>query len=170
MRHSGNAWVRHHGGDLGGGERETRWLTPPRIVEALGEFDLDPCGAPDHVLAKKTYLLENNEDGLALPWSGRVWLNPPYGRGPQHAFLHKLADHGTGTALIFARTDTRSFHDVVWNRASAILFLLGRLTFLSSDGVPARANAGAASCLVAYGDPDHALLAGSGLPGRLVQL
>lgn len=22
------------------------WYTPPEIIEALGEFDLDPCAAP----------------------------------------------------------------------------------------------------------------------------
>jgi hypothetical protein len=114
------------------GERETRWLTPPHIVEALGLFDLDPCGAPDHHLAKETYLLENGQDGLTLDWHGRIWCNPPYGREAE-PFLKKLANHGTGTALIFARTETRVFFEQVWQRATALLFLRGRIKFLRAD-------------------------------------
>ena len=154
---------------LGGNEqRQTRWLTPKPIVDSLGTFDLDPAGAPGWELAKRTFLLENGEDGLELPWEGRVWLNPPYGK-EAWPFLRKLADHAHGTALIFARTETEIFFETVWGSATAVLFLKGRLTFL--DGVeqkPARANSGAPSCLVAYGAEDARALAYSGLPGRLV--
>lgn len=149
--------------------RETRWLTPPYIVEALGEFDLDPCGAPGHVLAKQTYLLENGDDGLRDPWFGRVWCNPPYGREAV-PFMERMVEHGHGTALIFARVETKMFHDLIWNKATGILFLKGRLTFLDSDGNAGRANAGAPSCLVAYGAEDTRALAYSGLSGRLVLL
>ncbi|WP_280794338.1 DNA N-6-adenine-methyltransferase [Aurantimicrobium minutum] len=114
------------------GERETRWLTPNHIVDSLGEFDLDPCGAPNHYLAKSTYLLERGEDGLTLAWSGRIWCNPPYGRESE-PFLKRLADHGTGTALIFARTETRVFFEQVWQRATALLFVRGRIKFLRAD-------------------------------------
>ncbi len=164
-----NGWLGGETQDAGSGERQTRWLTPPHVVAALGEFDLDPCGAPGHVLARRTYILENGDDGLRDPWEGRVWLNPPYG---VHAepFLRRLADHGTGTALIFACTETRVFHALVWERATAVLFLRGRLNFLDADGVPAKANAGAPSCLIAYGAGDAAALLASGLPGKLVSL
>mgnify|MGYP001616450467 CR=1 FL=1 len=37
-------------------------------------------------------------------------------------------------------------------KASAILFLKGRLSFCSPDGTPAKHNSGGPSCLVAYGD------------------
>ena len=163
-------WLDGRGGNE---QRQTRWLTPKHIPEALGRFDLDPCGAPGHELASRTYLLEKDEDGLSLPWSGRVWLNPPYGREAE-PFLRKLADHGRGTALIFARTETKMFHELVWERADAVLFLFGRVTFLDANGVPARANSGAPSCLVAYGMEDmlklnRAVSAGL-LQGRVVVL
>lgn len=161
-----NGWLDGLGGNA---QRQTRWLTPKPIVEALGDFDLDPCGAPDHKLAKRTYLLESGQDGLALDWEGRVWLNPPYGKEAE-PFLKKLGGHGRGTALIFARTETKSFHEHVWGTATAILFLLGRVTFLDSEGVPARANSGAPSCLVAYGADDAVALADSDLDGQLVWL
>jgi len=164
-----NSFVSHHNGDLGGRPRQTRWLTPSWIVDALGVFDLDPAGAPGHSLADHSYLLERGEDGLALPWQGRVWLNPPYGRQTE-PFLRKLADHGNGIALIFARTDTRVFDEQVWQRADGILFIRGRLTFLDADGKPATANAGAASCLVAYGAPNAAALRESGIAGTFVPL
>lgn len=163
---SSNRWL---GGEGQHGKRETRWLTPKPLVEALGHFDLDPCGAPGHELADRTYLLENGDDGLVAPWTGRIWLNPPYGPGAE-AFLSRLAEHGRGTALIFARTETKVFHEQVWDRATAILFLRGRVTFLDASGTAAKANSGAPSCLIAYGERDAAVLAESGLAGRFVRL
>lgn len=150
--------------------RETVWLTPPHIVQALGEFDLAPCAAPlprPWENARVSYTLP--QDGLSLPWFGRVWCNPPYGN-ETWKWLHRLAEHGTGTALVFARTDTTGFHAAVWERATALLFLKGRLHFHYRDGTRARANSGAPSILVAYGDSDAAALKGSGLPGHLVNL
>lgn len=169
-----NAWVSHHSGDSGGGSRTTRWLTPPAVVRALGEFDLDPAGAPGHELANETYLLERGQDGLTLPWRGRVWLNPPYNRAPAAAFLRKLVRHGRGTALIFARTETAIFHETVWGGATAVLFLKGRLTFLDASGTAAAANAGAPSCLVAYGEDDARALSSAvqtgALSGQVIEL
>lgn len=149
------------------GERATRWLTPPHIVEALGEFDLDPCGAPGHDLAGRTYLLERGEDGLALPWKGRVWLNPPYGREAE-PFMKRLADHPDGgTAFLFARTETRVFFETVWERATALLFLRRRVSFLRPD-LSTAAPANAPSVLIAYGERDALLLKSSGLDGRFL--
>lgn len=164
-----NGWLNGESQNEGGRQREVRWLTPPHIVKALGAFDLDPCGAPGHDLAARTYLLECGDDGLRDPWFGRVWLNPPYGRA-QEPFMRRMVEHGRGTALIFARTETRQWHQLVWPKASAILFLEGRLSFLDAAGERAKANAGAPSALIAYGDEDAAHLAGAGLRGHLVEL
>lgn len=164
-----NGWLGGENQNMGSQQRQTRWLTPRHLVEPLGEFDLDPCGAPGHELAAKTYLLENGDDGLRDEWSGRVWLNPPYGKEAE-AFLARMADYGHGTALIFARTETKVWHKYVWPKAAGILFLAGRVTFLSADGVPAAANSGAPSVLVAYGEADAAALAASSIPGRFIPL
>ena len=164
-----NRWLGGESQDAGSRQRETRWLTPRPIVEALGVFDLDPCGAPGHELARFTYLLETYDDGLIDEWFGRVWLNPPYGK-EMEPFLTRLADHGRGTALIFARTETRLFFEQVWGRASAVLFLRGRLNFLDASGTRAKVNAGAPSVLIAYGRDDAEKLRASGLEGHYVDL
>jgi hypothetical protein len=130
---------------------------------------LDPCGAPGHEIAEYTYLLENGDDGLRDPWEGRVWLNPPYGREHED-WLRKLADHDQGTALIFARTETRVFFEQVWDRATALLFFYGRIYFLDAQGVPAKANAGAPSVLIAYGREDAKILWDSDIDGKRVAL
>ena len=145
------------------------WLTPPEILRALGPFDLDPCAAPDpRPWPTAARHIARPDDGLSAAWEGRVFVNPPY--GPQTGrWLGKLACHGRGTALVFARTETTWFAETVWARASGALFLHGRLTFCRPDGRPGRENAGAPSVLVAYGDDDAAALSGCGLPGTFVQ-
>lgn len=164
-----NGWLGGENQNSGSKQREVRWLTPPSLVQSLGHFDLDPAGAPGHDLADRTYLLENGEDGLALPWENRVWLNPPY--GPAAApFQRKMAEHNHGTMLIFARTETALFFETVWEAATSILFLRGRLSFLDSDGVKAKANAGAPSCLIAYGSEDDKVLKSCSLAGHYVRL
>jgi len=81
-----------------------------------------------------------------------------------------MASHGCGTALIFARTETAIFFETVWQRASALLFLRGRLCFYRSDGTLPRGDAGAPSVLVAYGDDDAGRLRRSKLNGHYVHL
>lgn len=155
---------------LGGNEqRETRWLTPPHVVQALGHFDLDPCGAPGHVLAERTYLPESGEDGLALPWEGRVFCNPPYGK-EAWPFMRRMVEHGRGTLLVFASVETEIWFETVWPKATAILFPKGRLTFLRGDGSKPVANSGKPSALIAYGERDALALESSGITGQVVRL
>lgn len=144
------------------------WLTPPEIISALGQFDLDPCAPVVRPwdTAEKHYTV--NDDGLENEWNGRVWLNPPY--GPMTArWLYRLANHGNGIALIFARTETEMFVRNVWERADAVMFIHGRLYFHHVDGTRARANSGAPSCLVAYGANNINALEKSGIAGTLVK-
>ena len=145
----------------------TTWLTPPHVLAALGEFDLDPCAAPGWPTAKRHIILP--EDGLAAPWSGRVWLNPPYG-AEAWTWLSRLAEHGEGTALVFARTETAGFVREVWGKASGVMFLHGRLFFHHPDGTRAGANSGAPSCLVSYGEHEAGVLSNCGLAGTFVPL
>lgn len=168
----------HHSASAG----TVTWLTPPPIIRALGgvdSFDLDPCAFPGWPTAGVGYTLHDPGehaaayevgDGLALPWFGRVWLNPPYTSGEIADWLAKLAEHGRGTALIFARTETEAFQAQVFERASGLLWLAGRLHFHHASGERAKANAGAPSVLVAYGQDDLDRMAASDLPGCLTPL
>jgi hypothetical protein len=83
------------------------WITPKEIIQALGPFDLDPCECIEQPWKCATYSYTILEDGLPQAWDGRVWLNPPYSQ--VWDWIQKLAEHGTGTALIFARTETEGF-------------------------------------------------------------
>ena len=72
--HAGNASVSHE------------WETPRELLDVLhtvfGRFDLDPCAprrSRTRVRAKVHLTVE--DDGLAAPWRGVVFVNPPYGRG-----------------------------------------------------------------------------------------
>ena len=103
-----------------------------------------------------------------LPWNGRIWLNPPYGKQTQ-IWLNRLAAHGTGTALIFARTETEMFFREVWGRADMILFLRGRIRFHHVDGSLGEYTGGDPSCLVAYGALDKAHLMDSKLKGKRIE-
>jgi hypothetical protein len=109
-------------------------------------------------------------NGLLMEWEGRVWMNPPYSSEDIGRWLRRLADHGRGTSLIFARTETEAFRRQVWERASGLLFLYGRLHFHTPDGRRAVKNSGAPSVLCAYGQEDLDRLAASDLPGALVPL
>jgi len=150
------------------------WLTPPGIIDALGgpaSFDLDPCAPIARPWPMARDHLTLRENGLACAWQGRLWFNPPYG-GPSIVgpWMRRMAAHGQGTALIFARTETDLFFETVWKRASAILFLRGRLFFHHADGRRANNNAGAPSCLVAYGLDDALRLERAKLDGRFIWL
>lgn len=68
-------------------------------------------------------------DGLSQDWSGEVvFCNPPYGR-KVGAWVKKCAESKClAVALLPARTDTRWFHDYIYNKAE-IRFIKGRLRF-----------------------------------------
>lgn len=124
-----------------------------------GLFDTDPCAADPRPwdCAHVNY----TDRGLDRPWSGRVWLNPPFHRYEVGRWIRKLAEHGRGTALLHARTEAEWFEPV-------ILFLADRIYFHHPDGRRAGANSGAPACLVAFGEGDASALKQSGIAGYFV--
>lgn len=115
------------------------WKTPPHIVAAavamLGVIDLDPCcntEGPPNIPAHRYYREADN--GLALPWSGGLYVNPPY--DATAAWVEKLVNEYQGGAvaeavlLVASRTDTRWFQ--LLNPYLAC-FIRGRLRFSDSD-------------------------------------
>ena len=150
--------------------QKDEWLTPPDIIKALGPFDLDPCSPLNRPWDTAGYHYSlPQDDGLMLPWFDRVWLNPPYG-SDLDKWMSRMAIHQNGTALIFARTETRAFFKHVWPVAKAVLFIEGRLHFYHVDGTRAPANSGAPSVLIAYGERDVIRLRESGIKGKLLTM
>lgn len=100
------------------------WQTPKAVYDELEEefagFDLDPC--PIH----------RTGDGLKIPWEGKVFVNPPYGRNIIEPWIKKGYEAGQAGALVVmllpARTDTHWWHDYVM-KAGEIRFIKGRLKF-----------------------------------------
>ena len=149
-------------------QTKVEWLTPPELVKKLGEFDLDPCcpvNAPFHH-AKVNYTI--NDNGLIKDWFGRVYMNPPYGKN-MHLWLSKLEQHNNGIALIFARTETKCFFENVWDKATALLFVKGRIRFYHVNGIQG-GTPGAPSVFIAYGYQNAIALKNSGIEGKYLQL
>lgn len=142
--------------------KNDEWLTPPEILAALGDFDLDPCSPVNRPWPTAAQHYTVQDDGLTQEWRGRVWLNPPFGREAVK-WLRRMRDHGNGIALIPARTETAMFYETVWGHASGVLFIKSRPHFHYVDGRRATFNSGAPICLVAYGGPNLDALLRSGL-------
>jgi len=74
--------------------------TPAWIFEQLGlTFDLDvasPPGGIPWIPAERFYT--QADDGLAQPWHGCVWMNPPYSQPA--AWVDRFIQHGNGIALL----------------------------------------------------------------------
>lgn len=150
----------------------TTWLTPRWILNALGRFDLDPCAAPNPgEWPTATSHIAEPRDGLAEPWYGRVFLNPPYSKQGGR-WVARLAEHGIGTALLFHRHDAAWFADGVLEHPSTtgMLLLRGRVKFHKPVTYDAPDNGGAPSTLVAYGHRDAEILSTCGLRGTFVAL
>lgn len=145
---------------------KNEWLTPPELIKSLGEFDLDPCSPINRPwpTAKEHYTIEDN--GLILPWTGRVFCNPPYDMLKQ--FLDKCALHKNCIALTFARTETNAFHSSVWPYATSVFFFKGRIRFYHVDGTQG-GTPGAPSMLISYSkENDEALKGLKG--GKFIQI
>lgn len=100
------------------------WSTPEKFYNELHKefnFNFDPCPLRS---VDKTTLLKD--------WKGRAFVNPPYSN--IRNFLEKAiievrkGNCELAVLLIPSRTDTRWFHDLIYNRYE-IRFIKGRLKF-----------------------------------------
>jgi phage N-6-adenine-methyltransferase len=118
------------------------WYTPKHIVtavtRALGAIDLDPCADPDKAIKAATHFTAK-DDGLTKKWSGRVYMNPPYGDVIGEWTRKLLTEYTSGRvsaaiALVPARTDTKWFDPLFKH---PICFISGRLHFGGAEtGAP----------------------------------
>lgn len=126
------------------------WETPQSVfdeLDAVYHFELDACATDQN--AKCSRFFDKAQDGLKQQWGGTtVWCNPPYSRVAD--WVRKAAEeqqNGTTTVmLIFARTDTRWFHEYIYQKPNVdIIFVKGRLKFSG-----AKFNAPAPSMVVIF--------------------
>ena len=133
--------------------KSDRWETPDDLFRSLDDryhFVLD-AAADAHNRKCMDYFGPGSplaEDALTTDWQpwlekGNIWLNPPYSRKLQKAFMNKVIsemklywtahkhDHGqyNVVCLLPARTDTKIFHEIVKPNARSVEFLKGRLKF-----------------------------------------
>lgn len=111
------------------------WRTPRWLFDRLHaefRFTLDAAANEENALCER-YFTET-DDALSHAWTGRFFLNPPYGRGVgqwvryawEQVYVHGHAD--IGVVLIASRTDTRFWHQYAL-RGAEIRMVEGRLHF-----------------------------------------
>lgn len=110
------------------------WSTPQKLFDELDKefhFTLDPCSTHENAKCEKHYTIDDN--GLLQDWSNDiVFMNPPYGREIGKWVEKAYKSNTTVICLLPARTDTKWFHDYIYNKAE-IRFIKGRLKFGNSS-------------------------------------
>jgi phage N-6-adenine-methyltransferase len=108
------------------------WATPSELFAQLNAefgFTLDAAASEHNAKAEQFYT--EADDGLAQPWTGVVWCNPPYGREIHHWIEKAIrAAHQGATVVLLvpARTDSVWFQQLM-RHADEIRLLAGRVTF-----------------------------------------
>ena len=106
--------------------------TPDDLFDTLHaefRFDVDVCALPGNAKLPRFYTPE--QDGLAQPWAGVCWCNPPYGREMPRWIRKARSEAETGRAttvlLVPARTNTAWWHDDCMK--GEVRFIRGRPRF-----------------------------------------
>jgi predicted RNA methylase len=127
-------------GYLGTAKRQD-WRTPEGVLyfvkAALGGIDLDPCAS----LNKRFWFAHKNlterEDGLSQMWIGRVFVNPPYGKG-----IDRWFDKAWNSVEVTPQTEvivlapaavSANYWQNAVKRAGLVCFLRGRVKFVGAE-------------------------------------
>ena len=132
--------------------RSDEWETPQNLFDILNEefnFDLDVCATSFNTKCEHYFTKEEN--GLLQSWSGKCWMNPPYGRAiglwMKKAYEYAIGGGGIVVCLVPARTDTKWWQDYAM-QASEIRFIAGRVRFGDSQN-----SAPFPSAIIIFGTP-----------------
>jgi len=163
------------------------WYTPPEYIEAarrvLGGFDLDPasCEEANAVVQAAEFFTECRlpcggkdwctHDGMAQPWKGRLWLNPPYGRLAGQFVVRCAQQYDAGNIsgaviLVNAHCTDTSWFRPLWDHT--LCFTYGRLNFAA--GTAARGGSTHGSVFAYLGPDPEAFKAEFARYGAIVRL
>jgi len=133
------------------------WETPQEFFDNLNnEFDFELDAFASDKNAKCKHFFTERDDSFQQDWTKykSIFINPPYTSKVQDEVLKKINDtissnwRGVIVLLIPARTDTKRWHDYIFNKADDIRFIKGRLMF-EVDGIP-RGSSTFPSAVIVY--------------------
>ena len=105
--------------------------TPPWIFDELGiTFDLDvaaPDGGVPWIPAKRFYT--KADDGLAQPWYGVVWCNPPFSKTTP--WMDRMIDHRNGVFLGALNSNTKWVKDAI--ESCDVFSMVAHIKFVHED-------------------------------------
>ena len=122
------------------------WYTPDQYVDAarylMGAIDLDPasCEQANQTVRAEVFYTKD-DDGFSKAWSGRVWMNPPYGKedgeSNQSRWTKRLIDsyeNGEILSAVFIvnAATSASWFQRFWDYP--ICFVRRRISFVSPSG------------------------------------
>ena len=114
------------------------WLALP-LVEKFN-LETDVCANPANAKCARYYTAQ--DDGLSQEWTGKIWMNPPYGRGIQKWIEKAWRSVTEGEAevvvcLIPVSPGTKYWHRYVLRSNCDVVFLEGRVRFVGAKKSPA---------------------------------
>ena len=109
------------------------WLF--NLMDRFFSFSLDVAASRHN--NKCAQFFTESDDALAQRWTGRCWMNPPYGNGIERWVEKAWREVDSGSAdvvvgLLPARTSANWYHDHVLNKA-IVIPVRGRLRFLGNN-------------------------------------
>ena len=106
------------------------YYTPQWLFDLLGlTFDLDVSSPPGGPLFTPCHAYYTQaDDGLAQPWNGTVFMNPPYSQPAP--WVDKYLEHSNGIALLpFAKS---KWCQKLWDSDAAMVYVRA-VTFVRND-------------------------------------
>lgn len=127
------------------------------------------CSHAPSLAYRKNHVQQAGQWSYTKLGGERIWLNPPYSKPLIWQFVEKLAEHGNGIALLFNRCDSNKFQDIIFTKATGMMFLRNRIKFFRPDGTRGD-SPGCGSVLIAFGRENAEILRNCSLQGKYVEL
>jgi phage N-6-adenine-methyltransferase len=114
-------------------KRSDEWATPLKLFRTLNaefRFQLDVAANAQNAKCKRFY--DKSANGLDENWAKRNWCNPPYSQIPKWVLKARREQlKGNMTVMLLpARTDTKWFHDSLYNKPNVeVRFIPRRVVF-----------------------------------------